>query len=187
MFPPRRGLRAACLLAAIAVGAAGCTTISSLNSAARPVDTYALNPLPAPAGAVRSGSRQVFVAEPTAAGAAASDRIVVRPNPLQVTLLADGRWVEAAPTHLRNVIARSLANTGRFALVSTSTSAPLPDFSLLVDIDAFEARILPPGGPAASVVVSLTLAIVREADGRLLASRRFTRTCLLYTSPSPRD
>ena len=60
-------------------------------------------PAAAAARGARSGSRILFVAEPTAPGAIASDRIVMKPNPLQVTLLGDGRWVEAAPAHIRNL------------------------------------------------------------------------------------
>ena len=164
----------AALLLALGLGLAGCATVSSLNTAARTLDAYALNPLPPQPGA-GGGTRLLFVAEPTASGAIGGDRIVMRPTPIQVTLLGDGRWVEPAPAHLRDVIARSFANTGRFAYVSTGSVGPLPDFTLLVDIESFEAQLLPPGGAPARVVVSMTLSMVRDADGRLLASRRFTR------------
>ncbi len=156
-------------------GLAGCSAFSSLNSAARSMDTYALNPLPAQTAA-RSGATILFVGEPTASGAIASDRIVIKPNPLQVTLLGDGRWVEAAPAHLRSVIARSFANTGRFAFVTTAASGPLPDYTVLIEMDSFEARVLPQGSAApVRVVVSLTMSVVRDADGRLAASRRFSQ------------
>lgn len=180
MPEPRRllsRLRAVAVLLALAAGASGCATVSSLNSSARALDTYALSPLPAGAAAGRGGSRLVFVAEPTAPAAVATDRIVMKPNPLQVTLIGDGRWVEAAPAHVRNLVARSLANTGRYAFVTTGTIGPLPDFTLMIDIDAFEARLLPKGSVApAEVVVTMTLSVVRDADGRLVASRRFSRT-----------
>lgn len=168
----RSGFRVLAVLA-VALGSVGCTTVSSLNSAARTLDTYALTPLPPEAGA-RSSGRLLFVAEPTASGAIGSDRIVIRPSPLRVTLLADGRWVESAPAHMRSVIARSFANTGRFDLVTTAATGPLPDFTLLVELEAFEAQVLPAGGPPARAVVSMTMSVVRDADGRLLASRRFT-------------
>ncbi len=165
------------VLLAVALGTTGCATVSSLNSSARALDTYELNPLPAVAGAARSGGRIVYVAEPTAAAAVAGDRIVMKPNALQVTLIGDGRWVEPAPAHVRNLVARSLANTGRYAFVTTASVGPLPDFTLMTDVDAFEAELLPKGSAApARVVVSLTLSVVRDADGRLVASRRFSRT-----------
>lgn len=172
---PLPRLRTAVVLAALALPAAGCTTVSSINSAARSLDAYELSALP-PRASGHGGSRLLFVAEPSAPGAVASDRIVIKPNPLQVTLLGDGRWVQAAPTHLRDVLARSFANTGRFAFVSTASVGPLPDFTLLTDINSFEAQVLPRGGSAARVVVSVTLSVVRDADMRLIASRTFTRT-----------
>jgi cholesterol transport system auxiliary component len=167
-------LSAALLLGALAC--TGCATVSSLNSSARSLDTFTLNPLPPQPGAARSGSRMVFVAEPTAPGAISSDRIVIKPTAIEVTLLGDGRWAEALPGHLRGVVARSLANTGRFAFVTTGTTGPLPDYTLLIDIDSFEAQILPPGQAAARVLVSMTVSVVNEADGRLSASRRFSQT-----------
>lgn len=173
---PAIRLPAALLLFALALALGGCATVSSLNSAARNLDTYALNPLP-PQPVTRSGGRIVFVAEPTVPGAVASDRIVMKPSPIQVTLLGDGRWVEPAPVHIRNLLTRSLANTGRFAFVTSASVGPLPDFTLMTDVESFEARLLPPGDTApARVSVSMTLSVARDADGRLVASRRFART-----------
>ena len=92
-------------------------------------------------GAERS-SRILFVAEPTVPGAIGSDRIVMKPSPIQVTLLGDGRWVEPAPAHIRNLLARSLANTGPVRLRELGdTVGPLPDFTLMTDVERFEAEL----------------------------------------------
>jgi len=53
----------AALLLALGLGLAGCATVSSLNTAARTLDAYALNPLPPQPGA-GGGTRLLFVAEP---------------------------------------------------------------------------------------------------------------------------
>lgn len=175
MVPSLRRLASAALVLVL-LATSGCATVSALNSSARTLDTYELNPLPAGAGAGRGGGRLVFVAEPTAPAAIATDRIVLKPNNLQITLVGDGRWVEPAPAHVRNLLARSLSNTGRYALVTTASVGPLPDFTLMTDIDAFEAQLVPGTGAApARVVVSMTLSVVRDADARLVASRRFSR------------
>ncbi|MFT3972783.1 MAG: ABC-type transport auxiliary lipoprotein family protein [Amaricoccus sp.] len=171
-FPLARLAPAALLSAMLALSA--CATAASLRSAATPLDTYTLNPLASPA-ATQSGSRIVYVADPTANAAIAGDRIAIKPNSIQVALLGDGRWIEALPLHVRNVLARSLANTGRFAFVGTSTVGPLPDFTLLTDIDAFQAETTGGGDPA-RVVVSMTLTVLRDVDGRLVASRHFVQT-----------
>lgn len=178
MAPTPGRLTAAVLFAALAFATTGCATLSSLNSSARALPTYQLNPLPATGTTgARSGGRIVYLADATAATAVATDRIVLKPDALQVTLLSDGRWVEAAPSHVRDLIARSLTNTGRYAFVTTGTVGPLPDFTMMTDVDAFEAHLLPKGSAApARVVVSMTLSVVRDADGRLVASRRFSRS-----------
>ena len=125
---------------------------------------------------MQRSSRILFVAEPTMPGAIGSDRIVMKPSPIQVTLLGDGRWVEPAPAHVRNLLTRSLANSGRFAFVSAASVGPLPDFTLMTDVERFEAELLPAGGAPARAVVSMTLTVLRDVDGRLVASRRFSRT-----------
>ena len=73
-------------------------------------------------------------------GAIGSDRIVMKPSPIQVTLLGDGRWVEPAPAHIRNLLTRSFANTGRFAFVSSASVGPLPDFTLMTDVEQLRGR-----------------------------------------------
>ena len=112
-------------LVLVLVAFSGCTTFASLNSAARNLDAYELRPLP-PQGPIRVGGQMVFVAEPSVSGALGSERIVVKPDALQVAFLPDGRWVEPTSVHIRNLLARSLANSGRLGLVSTSTVGPLP-------------------------------------------------------------
>ena len=153
----------------------GCTTFSALNSASRNLDAYQLNALP-PQPGPRGGRTLVFVAEPSVSGAVGSERIVVRPTALQVAFLSDGRWVEPGPVMIRSLVARSLANSGRLAMVSTNSVGPLPDFTLLTDIETFEARVGPPSGAAARVEVAITFSIVRDADGRLVATQRFSRS-----------
>jgi cholesterol transport system auxiliary component len=160
-------------LAALSVS--GCTTFSALNSASRNLDAYQLNPLP-PQPGQRGGRALVFVADPSVTGAVGSERIVVRPTALQVAFLSDGRWVESGPTMIRNLLARSLSNSGRLAMVSTNTVGPLPDFTLLTDVESFEARVGAPSGAAARVDIAMTLTVVRDSDGRMIASQRFART-----------
>lgn len=149
-----------------------CGPLSSLNSATRPLPTYTLPPLPPQEGA-RASARSVFVAEPVAPAAISTDRIVMKPSAIQVTLLPDGRWADTAPAHLREVLTRSLANTGRFALVTRGTAGPIPDYTLMIDIESFEARR--PTSEAVEARVAMTLTILRNTDGRLVASRRFAQ------------
>ena len=171
-LPPRR--RALALAGALRAAPPS----RSLNSAA----THArhLRAEPAAAAGARRGpaAALVFVAEPDGAGAAsATDRIVIKPNALQVTLLGDGRWVEAAArcTSATCSPARSPTPAGS-AFVTTRPSGRCPTSPLMTDIDTLRGRVLPAGRRPARVVVAMTLTVVRDADGRLVASRRFTRT-----------
>ncbi len=169
--------RLALILALAALS--GCGTFGALNSASRNLDAYELRPLPPQGpnqGQVRVGGRMVFVAEPSVTGALGSERIVVKPSALQVAFLPDGRWVESTSVHIRNLIARSLANSGSLGLVSTNNVGPLPDFTLMTDVETFEAQIGAPGGAPARVVATMTISIARDADGRLIAAKRFTRS-----------
>ncbi len=170
---PRRLLTVALLI--IGGGLSGCTTFSTLNSAARNLDAYELQPLPAQ-GTIRPGGRSVFVAEPSVTGALGTERMVIKPTPLQVAFLPDGRWVEATPQMVRNLLARSLANSGRLGLVSTNTVGPLPDYTVMIDIETFQAEVGAPSGAPARVVVSMTVSIARDVDGRLIAAHRFSHT-----------
>lgn len=174
---PRPALSAAALVGlALVLGTAGCTTVSTLNSAARNLDTFALNSLPPAEGPSRSGTRLLYIAEPNVSGALGSDRIVLKPNAIQITLLGDGRWAEPTPQLVRNLLVRSFSNTGRFAYVTGAAVGPLPDFTMLIDIESFEARLQPAGsGAPVRVVVSTTVSIVSDANSRLVASRRFTK------------
>ena len=166
-------LRLALMLAL--AGLSGCSAFASLNSAARNLDAYELRPLP-PQDAVRVGGPLVFVAEPTVTGALGTERIVMKPNALQVAFLADGRWVESTSVHIRNLLARSLANSGRLGLVSTNSVGPLPDFTVMTDVETFQAEVGSPGGAPARIAIAVTLSIARDVDGRLIASRRFTQS-----------
>jgi cholesterol transport system auxiliary component len=163
------------LLLALALALpAGCTTVSSLNSAARSLDVYELQPATAVPGSART-TRSVTVAAPAASAAVASDRILVKPNPLQVTYLPGARWVEAAPEHLQSLLVRSLEATGRTGFVGASGSGALTDYVLDSRIEAFEAQIVPRTEPPVRVLVALTLTLVNDVDGRRVASRRFER------------
>ena len=158
--PPRRPRSAAgrCRCSSRSpLATAGCSTVSSLNSAARNLDTYELNPLPPRPG--RAAARGlVFVAEPTAPGAVGSDRIVMKPNALQVTLVGDGRWVEAG-AGARPQPDRPLARQHRPLRLGHHRNRRAA--ARLHGDDrhrrASRRELLPPGGAPARVVVSMTL------------------------------
>ena len=82
--------RASALLGG-ARGPSGCAAVSSLSGASQPLDAYALTPLARPRWS--RGSRHVVVETPSASGAIATDRILIKPDRLQAAYLPGARWV----------------------------------------------------------------------------------------------
>lgn len=152
---------------------AGCSTLSSLQTASTPLQTYELTALPAGTVPAARGRRLLEVALPTATGALTSDRIVIKPTPLQIQSLPDARWIDETTDHVQLLLVRSLANSGRFALVSAAGTGPTPDYLLLTDLQAFQAEISAEG---ATVVVRSTLSLIDDLDGRVVSSRSFATT-----------
>ncbi|WP_424931141.1 ABC-type transport auxiliary lipoprotein family protein [Amaricoccus macauensis] len=173
LLPLRPLAASACGLFLLALG--GCGTIASLDDASRHLDTFELNPIEvAGVAGGGAGGATLYVAEPLATGAIASDRIVIKPDPYRVAFLPDGRWVDPAGTHVQQIITRSLSRLNRYGLVTSSTSAPLPDYSLVTDLEAFQIEVAPADAPAPyRVVIRLQAAMVRESDSRIIARQRF--------------
>ncbi|MGP6089570.1 ABC-type transport auxiliary lipoprotein family protein [Antarctobacter jejuensis] len=167
---------AALRLSAIGMGLvilAGCSAISSLDSAAKPLETYELSPLPAGSNHIRKGRRLLEVAMPTATGALTSDRIVIKPTPLQVQTLQDARWIDEAADHVQLLLVRSLANSGKFALVAGAGSGPSPDYVLMTDLQAFQAEIT---DEKVTVEIRSSMTLLSDSDGTVVSSRSFSNT-----------
>lgn len=150
----------------------GCSTLTSLNAAATPLDTFDL----LPAAGSKSGGRRartLLVARPTASAALTSDRIMVKPAPASITYLPDARWSDEVPAVVQSLLIRSISETGRIAYVGRADAGPIPDKALLTRIDAFEVGQL--AETSFEARVDLTLTIVNDADQRIVASRRFTQ------------
>lgn len=162
----------------------GCGALSTLNTAAQPLPTYDLGVATGPPARGAPTSRRVLlVAPPTALGAFDSDRMVVKPNALQVAYLPNSRWVDSAPRQTQMLLIRALANTGALGYVSGDSTGPLPDYVLLTDMQAFQAELDAAGGPG-QVTVRLTLTLVRDEDRALISSRVLERSAPL-TSTDP--
>jgi cholesterol transport system auxiliary component len=168
-------LRLAALPLALALILPACTALRSLDSASRSLDTFELQPLAGAPARAHTG-RSLAVEGPTASGALATERILVKPNPLQIAYLPGARWVDAAPVHVQSLLIRSIANSGRTGFVGQPASGPLPDYDLLTDLEAFQAEVQRGGEPPYQVVVRMTLTLVRDLDGRVVATRRFERS-----------
>lgn len=166
---PCKILRSAALGLALTT-TAGCSALSSIESASKPLDTYELSALPPGSVTATRSRRTLEVALPTATGALTSDRIVIKPTPLQVEALSNARWVNEATEHVQLLLVRSLVGSGRFALVTSSGSGPPPDYILLTDLQAFQAEAM---SGEVVVVIRTAMTLLRDADGSVVSSRSF--------------
>jgi len=151
----------------------GCAAVGAIRGAAEPLDSYTLTPASL-ATPMRPTARHIVVQTPVASGALNSDRIVVMPSRLQVQYLAGARWVDPVPDLVQSLLTESLGNTGAFRFVGRTTTGPLPDYTILTEIHDFQAETT--GNEAAPIVarVKLSLALMRESDGTIVASRRIS-------------
>lgn len=145
---------------------------SAVSQASAPLDAYTLQPLPV--AERQSGSRHLVVELPTASGALATDRILIKPNPLQAEYLPKGRWVDPVPELIQTLLVASLQNTGGFRLVGRDGAGMTPDFVALVEVNDFQAEA--PAKTGTLVRVGMTLSLLSAENNRLIATRRFDAT-----------
>ena len=151
----------------------GCSAISSLNSAAESLDAFELR---APAALPVAGSPQAIdlvVEVPSAAGAIDTDRILVRPTPVQVAYLPDARWTAPAPVMLQSALDEAFLRTNAFRFVGRRPLGASGDVALVTDLVDFGAAV---SGEGAVVQVTLVARLVREEDAAITATRTFTRS-----------
>jgi cholesterol transport system auxiliary component len=162
---------------------AGCSALSSIQSASIPRDTFELTPLPAGVVTTTRNRRQLEIALPTATGALSSDSILIKPTPLQIEALPDGRWVNDATELVQLLLVRSLTNAGRFALVSSAGLGPPPDYVLMTDLQAFQAEVI---DEEVKVVIRSTMTLLRDTDDMVISSRSFANSAVVSDTNAER-
>jgi len=155
---------------------AACGAVSALSSATTALDVLDLQP-PADLPVVqrRPLARDIIIEEPTTGGALATDRIMIRPSPLQAEYLAGVRWSADAPIMLQTMMLRSLDTTQAFQYVGRRPLGPGGDFAIVTELVDFHAEIAP-DGDSARVVVRMISRIVREQGLAIVATRTFAAT-----------
>jgi cholesterol transport system auxiliary component len=113
----------------------------------------------------------LLVLEPTAPAAIATDRILIKQDPLSVTYLPDARWSDEVPQMVQSILIQSLAASGGLGFVGLQGAGPVPDTVLLTRIDAFGVAQQSDG--TFQVRVSCDLTVLRDRDQRVLGTQRF--------------
>ncbi len=162
----------------VLISLGGCAALTSVNDASVELDAFTLAPL----AVVETQLRPVHlvVQLPTSSGALATDRILIKPSVLQAQYLPDGRWTDPAPVLVQTLLLASLQNAGGFQLVDRDGGGLLPDFTLMTELQDFQAE---PTGPESPVTVRLRVAVtlIRESDLSIAASRQFSATAVAAT------
>ncbi|MGY6535100.1 MAG: ABC-type transport auxiliary lipoprotein family protein [Pararhodobacter sp.] len=170
---PRRGF----ILSALAMGAGvtvlpGCAAVTAVGAATAPLDTFDLRVEAARAPrAARALARAVIIEQPEVAGALDTDRIMVRPNPLQAEFLPGARWAEAPGPLLQGLIVRNLEDSGGLRFVGRRPVGPGGDFALIGTLTDFQAEL--GEDDAISVHIRYSARLVRESDAAIIAARVF--------------
>lgn len=153
----------------------GCSALSALSGAATPLDAYDLAAPADPVVARSTNARQFVVEVPTAPGALNTDRILIRPHPLQAAYLPDGKWAEDVPVMLQTLLVRSFEDTNAFRYVGRRPLGASGDYALVTELTDFQAEAAP-DGRSANIRLRLTARLVREDDAAILSTRSFTST-----------
>ena len=163
----------------------GCGAISAINGATEPLDVYDLRvPADLPVTQGRVLQRDVVIELPTSGGALATDRIMVRPGPLQAQYLADVRWSEPAPVMAQTLMLRTLDATQGLRYVGRRPLGASGDFAIVSELVDFQAD-LAPDADSATVRITLIARVVRERDVHIVASRSFTASAPAASTETP--
>jgi len=161
---------------------AGCSTLGALGDASTPLNVYDLR---APEGApvARDGptAGEVVVELPTTSGVLDTDRIMIRPDPLQVQYLPDVRWGDEVPVMMQTLMVRALENTGGLRYVGRRPLAGSGDYAIVTELIDFHAEATEVGDTAV-IRIEMTSRIVRESDASVVASRTFNTEALAVST-----
>ena len=163
----------------------GCSALSALGGAATPLDAYDLAaPVNGPQARGRASARQLVVELPTSPGALSTDRILIRPRPLQAAYLPDGKWAEDVPVMVQTLLVRSLEDSNAFRYVGRRPLGASGDFALVSELTDFQAEVAAEG-KAATIRLRLTARLVREEDATVLSSRTFNAAAAVASTDTP--
>lgn len=155
-------------------GLSGCGALGSFGGGP-PLDAYELRPPAAAPVARRSLGRDLVVDTPETVGALDTDRILIRPNPLQAQYLPGARWTVSAPVMVQTLMVRTLQDSNAFRHVGRRPLGSRADFVLVSELTDFQAEVVP-GAPGPRIRVRLIARLLREEDISVLAGRSFQTT-----------
>ena len=138
---------------------------------------------PGPAMAcTRNRVAELVVETPKASGPLDTERILVRPGPLQIQYLPDADWGDSVPVMVQTLMVRKLAAYPVFSHVGRAPLGNAGDYALLSEINDFSAVI---EGGGAIITLRLAAQIVDERSARITARRDFTAQAPVTSTATP--
>lgn len=158
------------LLLALTSTLSGCGALSVLQGGPNR-DVFELRPPTVSAtqcGQGRAG--ELVIEEPKTRGTLDTERIMIRPSPLQTQYLPDAQWGDTVPVTLQRLLVQSLGSFDAFSNVGRAPLGLAGDFALISEIEEFNAKI---EGGATVVRMNVDARMVREMDARVVSRGRF--------------
>jgi len=135
-------------------------------------NTYDLSPKSSFDAALPEVKLQLVIEEPSSARGIDTDRISMRPAPLEIKYFAGARWVDRAPRMVQILMVESFENTGKIVAVGRQSIGLRPDFSVKSDLREFQAEYFDSGGTP-QIHVRLNVKLIKMPEARIVASRTF--------------
>lgn len=116
--------------------------------------------------------RQLVVDTPIAERALDTDRIALKPTPLEIEYYAASRWSDRAPALVQANLVEAFENANALAAVGRPSLGLVPDFVLRSELRDFEA-VYAKLGTAPEVRIRWTAKLIRQGDLKVVAARSF--------------
>jgi cholesterol transport system auxiliary component len=117
-------------------------------------------------------TQQLVVEEPSSARGIDSDRIALRPSPIEVKYFAGARWVDRGPRMVQILLVESFENTGKIIAVGRQSIGLRADYSVKSDLREFQAEYFDAAGQP-QIHVRLNVKLIKMPEARIVASRTF--------------
>ncbi len=154
-------LSLACVLTAT-MGLGGCVSFST------PPQLFDLSPKNTFDTEAPRANWQLVVEEPTTPNAINTDRLAIRPTPLQIEYFPDVKWTDRAPALVQTLLVESFENSGKIVGVGRRSIGLTGDYVLTSELREFEAQADAAGN--ITVAVRMVLKLVRQSSGSIIAS-----------------
>ncbi|MDO5630708.1 MAG: ABC-type transport auxiliary lipoprotein family protein [Paracoccus sp. (in: a-proteobacteria)] len=148
----------------------GCGALSALQGEpAR--DVFDLRPpVDGPRQCSARNRVELVIEEPKSGGDLNTERIMIRPNPLQVQYLPDARWSDTVPTMVQTLLVRTLGAYDVFSHVGRAPLGMSGDVALLTEISDFNAVT---GDGGTRILMRIDAQLVQEMGATVIARRQF--------------